>query len=162
MAKLDHVVLMRLVQAQAEAADANVLWLFAGEDLPNGEWQQAVKVGVRITGDPNQHISGPGSRDLPITSLVELTFIGYCTPDRLNVDQEQGGSVDALAFLATTIAHAFGDTLLEDAGTTHRLDTTHPDIDLPVESDEQPGMAACVVTIRGRWERQSGSSRATV
>ena len=162
MAKLDHVKLMELLQTRANTEAPGVMWLWHGEDVEPGEFQEIVKVGVRITGDPNQQSSGPGARDLPITALVELTFVGYCSPTRLNADQEQGGSVNALAYLATTIDQAFGDALLEDADTTQQLETGFADIDLPVETDEQPGVGGCVVTVRGRWSRRAGASRVTV
>lgn len=163
MAKLDTVILMRLLAARAATVTTPTIeWLWHGEETPDGDQDHVVKVGVTIRRRPDQQ-SGINRADMPQIADVVLTFVCEVSPERIGAGGDSAGqSAWSLAQLTSAVANGFGDAAMADAATTHQLDTGPADEDLPIGIDDQPDLVAGVVTINAVWMRRTGNDLATV
>lgn len=163
MAKLDTVILMRLLAARAATVTTPTIeWLWHGEETPDGDQDHVVKVGLTIRRVREQQ-SGSNKSGMPQLANVELTFVCEVSPERIGAGGDSAGqSAWSLAQLTSAVANAFGDSTMADAATTHRLETEPADEDLPIGIDDQPDLVAGVVTVRGVWSRLTGETLATV
>lgn len=164
MAKLDTVILMRLLAARAATITTpTITWLWNGEEEPDGDHDQVVRVGVKVQRVREQQ-SGMNKSGMPQLARVELTFACQVSPERIGASGggSSGQSAWSLAQLTSAVANGFGDSSMVDTDTTHRFDTDPADEDLPLSSDDQPDLVFGVVTVMGNWMRESGETLATV